>query len=266
LERKATELTDFRKALLNIVKELNIKTEKLSHSSIQLEATNKELEAFSYSVSHDLRAPLRAIDGFAEIMLEDYTAALDNEGVRLLHVIADNAKKMGNLIDDLLRFSRLGRQEIKFGMVDMLSLVKSVSNELISVKMKGKVEFKLLDIPPIHSDSSIIRQVWVNLISNALKFSAKKPNSYIEVGSNTEGSETIYYVKDNGAGFDMSYAEKLFGVFQRLHSSFDYEGTGVGLAIVQRIVIRLKGRVWAEGKIDEGATFYFALPNKMDSI
>jgi Cu+-exporting ATPase len=262
LEARMEDLTNYRKALLNIVRELNSKTDKLSISSAQLEATNKELEAFSYSVSHDLRAPLRAIDGFAAIIMEDYSSSLDEEGIRLLGVITDNAKKMGNLIDDLLRFSRLGRQEIKLGKVDMFAIAQSVCQELVSEERKGSVEFIWQKIPESYCDSSIIRQVWVNLISNALKFSSKKPKSVIEIGSKTEGPETIYFVKDNGAGFDMEYSNKLYGVFQRLHRADDFEGTGVGLAIVQRIVSRLGGRVWAEGKIDEGATFYFALPGK----
>ena len=262
LEAKMEELKDFRRALLNIVQELNSKTEELTLSSAKLEATNKELEAFSYSISHDLRAPLRALDGFAGILLEDYEASLDDEGKRLLRVITDNAKKMGVLIDDLLRFSRLGRQEIKLSLVNMYDLAKSVYLELASGPDQEMVDFRLMKIPDILSDPSIIRQVWVNLISNALKFSSKMADRVIEIGSKTEGAEIIYYVKDNGAGFDMAYSNKLFGVFQRLHRSNDYDGTGVGLAIVQRIVTRLNGRVWAESKINEGATFYFAFQIK----
>ncbi len=260
LEARMGDLTDYRKALLNIVKELNAKSEKLTLSSAQLEATNKELEAFSYSVSHDLRAPLRAIDGFATILMEDYTSSLDQEGVRLLSVITGNAKRMGNLIDDLLRFSRLGRQIIKFCPVDMHAMADSVFSELVPEGQKENISFILHKLPKIETDSSIIRQVWVNLIGNAIKFTSKHSKCRIEVGSISEGSEIIYYVKDNGAGFDMAYADKLFGVFQRLHSADDYDGTGVGLAIVQRIVLRLQGRVWAEGKVNGGAIFYFALP------
>lgn len=263
LEEKAAELIDFRKALLNIVKELNIKTEKLSLSTAQLEVTNKELEAFSYSVSHDLRAPLRAIDGFAAIMLEDYSSKLDGDGIRLLSVITQNAKRMGILIDDLLRFSRLGRQEMRISCVDMLAMADSVFQELVSPSDREKIDFRLQNIPKISCDSSIMRQVWINLIGNAIKFSSKKPKSIIEIGSSTEGSEIIYYVKDNGAGFDMAYSNKLFGVFQRLHAANEFEGTGVGLAIVQRVILRLDGRVWAEGLNGVGATFYFALPNKV---
>jgi light-regulated signal transduction histidine kinase (bacteriophytochrome) len=264
LEARTSDLTDNRRALLNIVQELNVKTDKLSLSTAQLEASNKELEAFSYSISHDLRAPLRALNGFAEILLEDYGSTLDKEGQRLLGVITDNAKKMGALIDDLLKFSRLGRQEIKFNHVDMYTLAMSVYQELAPDAEKETIEFRLQAIPEIECDPSIIRQVWVNLISNALKFTSKKEVRIIEIGSKTEGAEIIYYVKDNGAGFDMAYANKLFGVFQRLHAASEYEGTGAGLAIVQRIILRLQGRVWADAKINEGATFYFALPMKTD--
>ncbi len=260
LEEKMSELKDFRKALLNIVQELNVKTEKLSQSTAMLEATNKELEAFSYSVSHDLRAPLRAIDGFARIMIEECASTLDSEGIRLLGVITDNAKKMGNLIDDLLRFSRLGRQEIKFRQIDMYAMANSVFEELTPDRDSEKVEFILHPIPEINSDPSVVRQVWINLISNALKFSSKKPHSIIEIGSESDDHGTTYFVKDNGSGFDMAYQNKLFGVFQRLHSDREFEGTGVGLAIVQRVITRLNGRVWAESKVNEGAIFRFSLP------
>jgi PAS domain S-box-containing protein len=239
------------------------KAEKTLHETLsKLEAANKELEAFSYSVSHDLRSPLRALDGFAKILLEDYSASLDAEGNRLLTVITDNAKRMGALIDDLLSFSRLNRQEIKLSGIDMTALVKSVYQELATDIDKEQIKFRIQNIPVGYGDPSLMRQVWVNLISNAIKFSSKTTNRTIEVGCNTEGIENIYFVKDNGAGFDMAYSNKLFGVFQRLHSAKDFEGTGVGLAIVQRIILRLNGRIWAEGKVNEGATFYFTLPNK----
>jgi light-regulated signal transduction histidine kinase (bacteriophytochrome) len=223
---------------------------------------NKELESFAYTVSHDLRAPLRALDGFALILLEDHAASLDEEGNRLLRVITYNAKKMGDLIDDLLSFSRLNRQEVRFSRIDMHTLANSVYMELASNADKEKIKFHLHKIPHAYGDPSMVQQVWVNLISNAIKFSSRKHNQMIEIGFKTEGVENIYYVKDNGAGFDMEHSGKLFGVFQRLHSLKDFDGTGVGLAIVQRIVLRLNGRVWAEGEVNEGATFYFSLPKQ----
>ena len=262
LEERTLDLTNNRKALINIVQELNLNSEKLTLSTAQLQIANKELEAFSYSVSHDLRAPLRALDGFSRILREDYASALDAEGIRLLNVITDNAKKMGILIDDLLSFSRLSRQEMKFSTINMHSLASNIFHELIPNPDNEKIEFRLQNIPEAYGDPSLMRQVWVNLISNAIKFTSQKPKRIIEIGIKTQGGENIYFIKDNGAGFDMNYSNKLFGVFQRLHSEKDFEGTGVGLAIVQRIVLRFNGRIWAEGKVDKGATFYFTLPDR----
>jgi two-component system sensor kinase len=238
------------------------KEANLRQHTAQLEAANKELEAFSYSVSHDLRAPLRAIDGFSRVILEDYTDKLDDEGKRYLNIIGSNTKKMGQLIDDLLVFSRLGRQEIRVSEMDMGELAKAVSDELKLIIPERKIHFTIKPLSPIHGDQAMIRQVFVNLLSNAVKFTRPKENATIEVGGEREGNENIYYVKDNGVGFDMQYVNKLFGVFQRLHSSEEFEGTGVGLAIVQRIIHRHGGRVWAEGKVGEGATFYFTLPRE----
>jgi len=262
LNEKVEKLDKSQMAMLYMVEDLNSISGDLKQEHQRLEAANKELEAFSYSVSHDLRSPLRALDGFARILLEDYSSSLDAEGNRLLQVITDNAKKMGILIDDLLAFSRLNRQEMKASTIDMQTLVKTVYNDLVPEVDKETIEFNLQNIPVSYGDISLMRQVWVNLIGNAIKFSSNKSSRIIEVGCNTEVTENIYYVKDNGAGFDMAYSNKLFGVFQRLHSTKEFDGTGVGLAIVQRIVHRLKGRVWAEGKVNEGATFYFALPNR----
>jgi PAS domain S-box-containing protein len=262
LEEKVQKLHKSEKAMLYMVEDLNKMTGEIKNEHQKLEATNKELEAFSYSVSHDLRAPLRAMDGFARILQEDYAAVIDAEGRRLLEVITHNTKKMGMLIDDLLSFSRISRQEIKFSGIDMRTMANSVFQELAVDTDKEKIIFHLQEIPSAYGDPSMVRQVWVNLIGNAIKFTSRKPDRIIEVGSKTEGPENIYYVKDNGAGFDMAYSNKLFGVFQRLHTEKDFEGTGVGLAIVQRIILRLKGSVWAEGKINEGAAFYFSLPSK----
>jgi PAS domain S-box-containing protein len=225
----------------------------------QLELINKELESFSYSVSHDLRAPLRALSGYSQMLEEDYGATLDEEARRLLRNIKANALRMGTLIDDLLAFSRLGRKEIQRSQVDVEKMVRNVVME--TVKQNGhhaKVTTKPL--LPAAADYTLLQQVWVNLISNAVKYSSKKPNPEIEIGANDSGDEITYYVKDNGSGFDMKYADKLFGVFQRLHSPSEFEGTGVGLAIVQRIITKHGGRVWAEAKRNEGATFYFTIP------
>ncbi|MBM4278483.1 MAG: HAMP domain-containing protein [Deltaproteobacteria bacterium] len=236
--------------------------QRVRDRTAQLEAANKELEAFSYSVSHDLRAPLRAIDGFSRVILEDYTDKLDDEGKRYLNIIGSNTKKMGQLIDDLLLFSRLGRQELRASGIDMGKLAKAVSEELKLAVPERKLKFTINTLIPAQGDQAMIRQVFVNLLSNAVKFTRPKENSVIEVGGSNEGDENIYYVKDNGVGFDMQYVNKLFGVFQRLHSSEEFEGTGVGLAIVQRIIHRHGGRVWVEGKVNGGATFYFTLPNR----
>ncbi len=227
-----------------------------------LEGTNAELESFSYSVSHDLRAPLRAIHGFARILLEDHNAKLDPEAQRLLGVIDQNTRRMGQLIDDLLAFSRLGRREIASARVDMTELARLVADELRRGEGdRNGLELRIDSLVPAHGDRALLRQVLSNLLQNALKFTRGRPDARIEVGSRPDGKETVYFVKDNGAGFDARYVDKLFGVFQRLHSAEEFDGTGVGLAIVKRIVQRHGGRVWAEGKLNEGATFYFSLPD-----
>ena len=236
--------------------------QELKYQILQLEAANKELEAFSYSVSHDLRAPLRAIDGFSRILLEDYIENLDEEGKRILGVIRSNTQKMGQLIDDLLVFSRLGRQEMRTSDIDMGGLAKAVSEELKLAVPERKLKFTIKPLIPTQGDQAMIRQVFINLLSNAVKFTRPEERALIEVDGRSEGNENVYTVKDNGVGFDMQYVNKLFGVFQRLHSSEEFEGTGVGLAIVQRIIHRHGGRVWAEGKVGEGAIFYFSLPAK----
>ena len=229
-----------------------------------LEGTNAELESFSYSVSHDLRAPLRAIHGFARILLEDHHAKLDPEAQRLLGVIDQNTRRMGQLIDDLLAFSRLGRTDVTTGPVDMKELTQLVADEVQRAEAgrNGSLEIQIDPLPPARGDRGLLRQVMSNLLLNAAKFTRGRPSARIEVGSHPNGDEVVYYVKDNGAGFDARYADKLFGVFQRLHSAEEFDGTGVGLAIVKRIVQRHGGRVWAEGAVNQGATFYFTLPGE----
>jgi PAS domain S-box-containing protein len=241
------------------IRELNT---ALESRATALEAANKELEAFSYSVSHDLRAPLRAVDGFSRMVLTDYAPKLDDEGRRMLGVIRSEAQRMGRLIDDLLAFSRLGRQPIEAAPVDMQALAQEVCDELLALEPERQVRFELHPLPSALGTQSMIRQVWINLIGNALKFTKEREIAEIEIGvTEDESGGRVYYVKDNGVGFDMRYAEKLFGVFQRLHSQQEFPGTGVGLALVQRIVQRHGGRVWAEAEVNRGATFYFILPN-----
>jgi signal transduction histidine kinase len=233
---------------------------KVEERTAQLENVNKELEAFSYSVSHDLRTPLRAISGYSIMLKEDYEAELGTEGKRIIHNIITNAKMMGQLIDDLLSFSRLGKKELVRTQIDMQLLAKNVVNELLQSGPEDKYNFNIDLLPPIKADQVMIKQVLLNLVNNAIKYSSKKTDPKIVIGSIEKETKTIYYVKDNGAGFDMAYANKLFGVFQRLHSQEEFEGSGVGLALVKRIIEKHKGEIWAEGIENEGATFYFSLP------
>lgn len=260
LEKRSRELLDNETALLNLVEDLNLKSEELQQSAAQLKVANKELEAFSYSVSHDLRAPLRAISGFVSILLEDYEQSLDIEGKRICSIIHSNAIKMGQLIDDLLSFSRLIRSEFHQSKIDMESLVKNVISEFEAIQDLSQKNILIQDLPSIIGDTNMIKQVWINLISNAIKYSSKNENVQITIGSFTGQNEFVYFIKDNGVGFNMNYVHKLFGVFHRLHSMNEFEGTGVGLAIVQRIISRHDGRVWAEGEVGNGATFYFTIP------
>lgn len=237
----------------------------LKMRAAQLESMNKELEGFSYSVSHDLRSPLRAIDGFSRILEEDYGKILDEEGNRLLGVVRANSRKMGNLIDDLLAFSRLGRKSLQGDIVEMDSLAGEAYQEIVSdYPDYSGITFGTL--PSVWGDKSLLYQIWINLLSNALKFSSKMEHPWVNVAGILGEDEIIYSVQDNGVGFDMKYYEKLFGVFQRLHSTEEFPGTGVGLAIVQRVVARHGGRVWAEGEEGKGATFFFSLPNRATGV
>jgi len=219
----------------------------------------QELESFSYSVSHDLRAPLRVIDGFSLALLEDHGPSLPAEGQDLLGRVRQQAQRMAQLIEGLLQFSRLGRKPLEVAPVDLAALAQTVAQELQQANPDRAVEIKVSGVPPAMGDRGLLRQVLRNLIGNAFKFTRRRPNARIEVGSREDNGERVYYVRDNGAGFDMRYASRLFGVFQRLHPADEFEGIGVELALVQRIIHRHWGRVWGEGRVNEGATFSFTL-------
>lgn len=249
-----------RKRIEQEVLELNVDLEKrVAERTEELQIANKELESFSYSVSHDLRAPLRAVDGFSQAVIEDYGSQLPEEGQRYLKTIRSGAQKMGALIDDLLTFSRLHRLPIRSVPTNTEALVRGVLLEILAGEGERSIKTNISNLQPSLGDPALLKQVWTNLLSNALKYTRKRSPALIDIGSQERDGETVYFVRDNGTGFDMRYVDKLFGVFQRLHRVEDYEGTGVGLAIVQRIVHRHGGRVWAEGVSDQGATFYFTL-------
>ncbi|HWP94267.1 MAG TPA: CHASE3 domain-containing protein [Gammaproteobacteria bacterium] len=235
-------------------------SEELARQTTRLEMTNRELESFSYSVSHDLRAPLRAVEGFTRMLEEDYGPTLDDEGRRLLRVVQDNARRMGRLIDDLLSFSRLGRQPLTFATVDMRVLAAQAAAEAGTAAANPSLTIDIGELPPARGDPALIAQVWANLIHNAVKYSARSPAPIVRITARRDGADNLYSVSDNGVGFDMRYAGKLFGVFQRLHGQDEFPGTGVGLAIVQRIITRHGGRIWAEAEPGHGATFHFTLP------
>jgi light-regulated signal transduction histidine kinase (bacteriophytochrome) len=262
MDAEQNKLGDAQRALLNMLEDIEVERIKAEQAKALLESVNKELEAFSYSVSHDLRAPLRAISGFSQAVIEDYAPKLDDEGKRYLGLIQENAHRMGRLIDDLLTFSRLGRQQMTESEIDLDILAKSVFDELSALEPGRKIEFAIQSVPPVHGDASMICQVLTNLLSNAIKFTRNRDVAFIKFGYSTEYDGGAYYVRDNGVGFDMQYVGKLFGVFQRLHSISEFEGTGVGLALVSRIITRHGGRVWAEGKVNQGATLYFTLPQR----
>ncbi len=246
--------------------QIRLLNDDLRHRAEQLELANRELEAFSYSVSHDLRAPLRHIDGFADLLLQHAHAALDEKARRYLDTISDSARRMGALIDDLLVFSRMGRSEMQRTTVALESLVGEVRRSLDGEMAGREIEWHIAPLPEVQGDPAMLRLVFTNLMSNAIKYTRTRARARIEVGATESGDETTVFIRDNGVGFDMEYGHKLFGVFQRLHGADEFEGTGIGLANVRRIINRHGGRTWAEGEIDRGATFCFSLPRKHEAL
>jgi light-regulated signal transduction histidine kinase (bacteriophytochrome) len=233
---------------------------RLAACSAELQDASEDLETFSHSVSHDLRAPLRAVDGYCAIISEDYADRLDEKGQLLLGVVRDSSHKMARLIEDLLAFLRSAHQQIQMAQVDMASLANQAWSELCAAGTHESVQFTVGPLPAARGDTALLKQAWLNLIGNACKYSGKRKQPIIEVGGEQRGTEAVYFVRDNGVGFDMQHVKKLFEAFQRLHSATEFPGTGVGLAIVHRIITRHGGRVWAQGKVDDGATFFFSLP------
>jgi len=236
----------------------------LEERTRQLEDVNKEMESFSYSVSHDLRAPLRAIDGYTRMILRKHAEKFDADALQKFNVITDNTRMMGQLIEDLLAFSRLGTTPLSMAKIDPEGLMREVWEELKAANPERHLTLKIANLPPCMGDRGLIKQVFANLLGNAVKFTKTREEGLIEAGGEAKGSESLYYIRDNGVGFDMRYHDKMFGVFQRLHSADQFEGTGVGLALCQRIIHRHGGKIWAEGEVDKGATFYFTLPTQQE--
>ncbi|MCX6054714.1 MAG: PAS domain S-box protein [Chloroflexi bacterium] len=276
LQKLLSEASKSRQVLISIVEDQKIAQdevhrlnneleERVARRTAQLESSNKELEAFAYSVSHDLRAPLRAIDGYSTILMQEYAQKLNQEGIRLLDIIRASTAKMDQLITDLLALSRVGRTELKFTLINMTSLVNSVYNEMASTEVKEKFLFQVNDLPDIWGDLTLMRQVWTNLIANSIKYTMPQNRCVIEISGAKNNGLFTFRIKDNGVGFNPKYMDKLFGLFQRLHKTGEFEGTGVGLAIVQRIITRHGGRIWAESQLNEGAVFQFEIPERVDS-
>jgi len=260
LEEKTKKIEESQQALTYLMEDVNESRAELDVLNKQLQAANKELEAFSYSVSHDLRAPLRNIDGFSQILLEDYSDILDKQGQHYLQRVRAGTQNMGQLIDDMLSLSRSGRHHMDKKTINMESIVREVYNSLENELKDRKVDLVVHECPPAIADSHLVKIVFTNLLTNALKFTRIREHAKIETSSMTEDGHTVFFIKDNGTGFDMKYADKLFIPFQRLHRAEEFEGSGIGLAIVQRIIHRHGGRIWAESEIDVGTTFYFTLP------
>ncbi len=262
LKEKVRKLDKSQKAMHSMIEDLNDITAELEAEREKLEFSNKELEAFTYSVSHDLRAPLRAINGFARFLTEDYASKIDGEGRRYLDTIRENAARMDQLISDMLNLSKVSRADVKLMSADMGDIARSILHEVASDRERELFDIRIEKMPKVVCDPMLMKQVWQNLIDNALKYSSKSEVKKIRIGSEEDDKEIRFFIRDWGAGFPEKYKHKLFGVFQRIHSDDEFEGTGVGLAIVKRIVHRHGGKVWANGKINEGATFYFSLPRK----
>ena len=257
MDERTAALTESEERL----RDMNVELESIvDDRTEQLVAANTELEAFAYSVSHDLKAPLRAIDGYSGMLEESVGSSIPEDAQRLLKVVRESTQQMGSLIEDLLEFARIGRSEITISKVDMRELVQTVFTDLMRFEGERAVDFSLAQLPTVSADPSLFRHVWINLLQNALKFSQDREVTRIQVDCREEPEHWVFWVRDNGAGFDMTYIDKLFGVFQRLHYQEEFPGTGVGLATVKRIVHRHGGEVWAEAKVDEGALIFFRLP------
>ncbi len=260
LKNRVEEVEILNRGMTNLLEDLQEASRLQTRTTAQLKEANKELESFSYSVSHDLRAPLRAIKGFADALLEEAGDQVGEAGRHYIDVITRNARSMGQLIEDLLAFSRLGRKPLERVTVDIDRMVREAVADCKPDPAMRSVEFQIEFLPPAQADAALMRQVWINLISNAVKFTGRKKNAEIRIWSFEEKGQIVYAIRDNGVGFNMDYIDKIFGVFQRLHRPEDFEGTGVGLAIVQRIIERHGGTIRAEGKEDEGAAFFFTVP------
>jgi light-regulated signal transduction histidine kinase (bacteriophytochrome) len=262
LQQRVAEVEQLNYGMFNLLADLQAANERVTRTAQKLEEINVELESFAYSISHDLRAPLRHINGFITMLEKRESGRLDEKSVHYVQVIRDSATRMGQLIDDLLTFSRTGRQDLFTKIVDMGKIVAGVRQEIGGDLQDREIIWEIEPLPSVVADTALLRQVWVNLLENAVKYTATRSQATIKIGtlpSNTEG-EITFFIRDNGVGFDSRYIDKLFGVFQRLHREDDFEGTGIGLAIVRRIISRHNGRVWAEGELDKGAVFYFTLP------
>ena len=258
---RALAVRELRRTNRQLEERIRERTQELELANRELEAVNRELESFSYSVSHDLRAPARIVLAFCETYLEDFKDSIPAEGLPILQRVQAGARRMGQLIEDLLALSQLGRQPLLRGRIDLVSLVNRLIEDLFTKEpqRRAHTDVRIEDLGHCDGDASLLEQLWVNLLSNAFKFTRDARPSIIEVGRRTGASATVYFVRDNGAGFNPEYAHRLFGVFQRLHSESEFEGTGVGLSIVQRIIQRHGGRIWAEGDVGKGATFHFTL-------